>query len=81
MCGRYSNKASKQKLEAFGVDVGEDYDANLNICPTDDVWAFGKNMKAGKIKWGAEGSQGSLVINARSETAFEKPFFKNEMSK
>lgn len=77
MCGRFSNKISKDQLEEIGIEVPQDYDQNINICPTDEVWAFGKSRKLGKIKWGMDGAH-TQVINARSETILERPMFRED---
>jgi putative SOS response-associated peptidase YedK len=79
MCGRFSNKVPKSELKKLGVDVPDEFGHDINICPTDEVWAFGKSRKLGTVRWGIEGSQ-SLVINARSETVQEKVMFRDDFS-
>jgi putative SOS response-associated peptidase YedK len=80
MCGRFSNIIEKRDLSKIHVDVPVDFGNDINISPTDEVWAFGSSMKLGKIRWGMDGTQ-ALVINARSESIMDKTMFRDDFSK
>ena len=89
MCGRYTNKAKKEEIEAeFNVNVGQDYhfEPRYNIAPTQliDVILEAKGERIiNQLKWGLipswakDDSLAAKMINARAETLAEKPSFKN----
>lgn len=92
MCGRYTLLADEiEILEEFGMDRGiENYHPSYNIAPGQDVLAIindGKEKRAGYLRWGLvpawanDEKVGYKMINARSETAHEKPSFKNLMAR
>ncbi|MGP4075339.1 SOS response-associated peptidase [Halobacillus sp. K22] len=92
MCGRYTLFSEEaQIVEEFGINHSiEDYQPRYNIAPGQKVLAIihnGKEKKAGFMYWGLVPSWakdpkiGYKMINARSETAHEKPSFKHLMSK
>lgn len=89
MCGRYSNKAKKEEIEAeFNVTINQDriFHPRYNIAPTQliDVILEAKGERIiNKLKWGLipnwakDDSLAAKMINARAETLTEKPSFKN----
>jgi putative SOS response-associated peptidase YedK len=91
MCGRYTLLADQLEiLDAFGLEHDiNDYHPSYNIAPGQNVLAIihdGKEKRAGYLRWGLVPSWakdekiGYKMINARSETAHEKPSFKRLMS-
>lgn len=91
MCGRYSLSCSAEHLAAhFGLLEAPVHQARYNIAPTQPVLiirADAENQRrlAEHVAWGliprwADDPQiGSRMINARSETAAEKPAFRGSM--
>lgn len=95
MCGRFALYADYEViLERF--DIGQDafgeldYKPSFNISPSQEVAAVvsdGKQNRLGKLKWGLippwakEAKVGYKMINARAETASEKPSFRNAFKK
>lgn len=91
MCGRFTLVASEEEIiEAFNLmDPILDYEISYNIAPGQNVLAIihdGKKKRAGYLRWGLvpcwakDEKIGYKMINARSETAHEKPSFKKLMS-
>ncbi|HKZ33553.1 MAG TPA: SOS response-associated peptidase [Vicinamibacteria bacterium] len=85
MCGRFNQTASGEEVaEAFGLDEAPELAPRYNIAPTQPVAVIGIQPKTGRrglalLTWGliprdALGKERGF-INARSETAFEKPAF------
>ncbi len=86
MCGRFSNSISESKLEKYfsRVRLDELIQASYNICPTDSCLVLKNEMPYvfSKMSWGFlpfGKSDGNVLINARSETIFEKPSFKHNV--
>jgi putative SOS response-associated peptidase YedK len=92
MCGRYRLSRRKQILEErFEADFGEqDWTPRYNIAPTQPVPVL--RQRPGKPKrvlslmrwglipsWTKDASGAAGMINARSETAAEKPAFRDPM--
>jgi putative SOS response-associated peptidase YedK len=91
MCGRFTLKTPAKQLASLFDDLAESFDipqqeSRHNICPTQDVLAVRKhdgNHEAAMLRWGLvpfwakELKIGNRMINARSETVFEKPAFRN----
>lgn len=85
MCGRFTLYSSSEELEnEFGFSFPSIH-PNYNVAPTQDILAIVANQaetKAGLMHWGLvpfwakEKKIGNKMINARSETADEKPAFK-----
>lgn len=88
MCGRYTLTSPSGKLaERFGVDeTSSELSPNYNVAPTQGVAAIlfengGRRLEM--LRWGLvpswakDLSIGSRMINARSETAHEKPSFRS----
>lgn len=91
MCGRYTLLADELEiLEEFGIEREIDnYHPSYNIAPGQKVLAIihdGKRKRAGFLRWGLvpawahDEKIGYKMINARSESAHEKPSFKNLMA-
>ncbi|WP_082235072.1 SOS response-associated peptidase [Halobacillus massiliensis] len=92
MCGRFTLTApEKEILFEFGLhDLPVDYMPRFNIAPGQNIWSIihdGERKRAGLLQWGLippwakDPKIGYKMINARSETAHEKPSFKHSMSK
>ncbi|MHA6252664.1 SOS response-associated peptidase [Oceanobacillus sp. CAU 1775] len=92
MCGRYTLLGDQLDfLDEFGIEEPiADYRESYNVAPGQDVLAVihdGNNKRAGYLRWGLVPSWakdpkiGYKMINARSETAHEKPSFKQLMSR
>ncbi|KHE72699.1 SOS response-associated peptidase [Halobacillus sp. BBL2006] len=92
MCGRFTLFADKAEIEEeFGIPHSlQDYEPRYNIAPGQKVLAVihnGEERRAGYMHWGLVPSWakdpkiGYKIINARSETAHEKPSFKKLMGK
>src|SRR5690625_2091923 len=92
MCGRYTLHAKEEEIiKTFQLtDPILDYEPSYNIAPGQDVLVIihdGKKKRAGYLRWGLVPSWakderiGYKMINARSETAHEKPSFKQLMAR
>ncbi|MFB4168519.1 SOS response-associated peptidase [Virgibacillus sp. JSM 102003] len=92
MCGRYTLLADELEiLKEFDIEQAIDsYQPSYNIAPGQNVLAIihdGNEKRAGYLRWGLVPSWakdekiGYKMINARSETAHEKPSFKNLMAR
>ena len=93
MCGRYASARSVQDLaEAFGIggdDVTNVADPDWNIAPTKQVSVVvdrsGRRvldtMRWGLVpSWASDPSIGSRLINARLETAHQKPAYRDALA-
>ncbi len=87
MCGRYTLKTPVEELaEEFGFEASSvELPPNYNVAPTQEVAAVleeGGERRLELLRWGLIPSWaddpgiGSRMINARSETAPEKPSFR-----
>lgn len=94
MCGRYRLTAKERWLSDYFNLPAEDIEwaARWNIAPTDEVATIRQDRKEpkrifAKMRWGLvpywakDISIGASMINAVSETAAEKPAFKESMKK
>ncbi|WP_422124142.1 SOS response-associated peptidase [Planococcus sp. X10-3] len=95
MCGRFALYADyKVILERFDIEQDsfgeEEYVQSYNIAPSQQVAAVvsdGHKNRLGKLQWGLippwakEAKIGYKMINARAETAAEKPSFRNAFKK
>jgi putative SOS response-associated peptidase YedK len=91
MCGRFTLQYSNEMLaQIFGAKVSQEIKPRYNISPTqkvpvvrtspDDSTIHIDLLKWGLIpSWAKDPSIGSHMINARSETADQKPSFKNSL--
>lgn len=89
MCGRYTLKTDRSKIEKqFGVQDLPEFPPRYNIAPTQDglVVRSGKlpgTRSAARLHWGLipswtkDSSENHGWINARSETAASKPSFRH----
>ncbi|UFU00002.1 SOS response-associated peptidase [Radiobacillus kanasensis] len=91
MCGRFTLHASKEELfDQFELDqLFEEFEPRYNIAPGQRVLAIihdGNKRRAGYLKWGLvpgwakDPKIGYKMINARSESAHQKPSFKQLLS-
>ena len=89
MCGRYGLDGKRIEIEAtFGAKVLVDLEPRYNIAPTTPVLVI-KDSPQGRIgtfhlwglipPWAKDPSIATKLLNARSETAAEKPSFKNAL--
>lgn len=86
MCGRYTLTASAaQVAEQFGLDVAPQLAPRYNIAPTQAVPAIragSQGRELAMLRWGLvpfwakDPAIGAKMINARAETAAEKPAFR-----
>ncbi|MCY3708894.1 MAG: SOS response-associated peptidase [Caldilineaceae bacterium] len=88
MCGRFVLRASPQNLQMlFDLDEAPQTGPRYNIAPTQPVLAVRTNPHGGLREatylnwglipfWAKDPKIGSRMINARSETAAEKPSFR-----
>lgn len=94
MCGRYTLLADELKIsQRFNISQPiKGYKPSYNIAPGQDILAIiydeeKDEKRAGYLKWGLvppwakDKKIGNKMINARSETAHEKPSFKQAMAK
>jgi putative SOS response-associated peptidase YedK len=92
MCGRYRLSRRKQIIEEYfdSAPWGEDWSPRFNIAPTQPIPVIRQNakepvreislMRWGLIpSWARDSSAAARMINARSETASEKPTFRDAM--
>jgi putative SOS response-associated peptidase YedK len=90
MCGRFSLTASPQEVaDALGIEDVGDFPPRYNIAPTQPILVAvigpAGNRVALLVRWGLvpswvkEPKEFTLLINARSETAAEKPAFRSAM--
>lgn len=93
MCGRFSLYADfKVIMDRFNIEETmieeEDYTPSYNVAPSQMVMAVvndGSKNRLGKLKWGLippwakDEKIGYKMINARAETAAEKPSFKKAL--
>ena len=92
MCGRYRLSRRKQIIaEHFDADPFEDdWEPRYNIAPTQPVAIIRQNPKEpvrelSLVRWGLipswskDASSAAKMINARSETATEKPAFRDAL--
>ena len=91
MCGRFNQTASGEEVAfAFGLDEAPELAPRYNIAPTQPVAVIAVQPKTARrglaeLTWGlvprdALGRERGF-INARSETAFEKPAFREAFAR
>ena len=90
MCGRYTLTVNiKTIAEKFGVEPTLETEPRYNVAPTQNVVSIMRNgtthlaeLRWGLIpSWAKDESVGSRMINARAETAAEKPMFRSAFKK
>jgi len=89
MCGRFGlTRPERLDLERFGIRELPPLVPRFNIAPGSDVLVVRQRegaRRADLLRWGLvpswakEPSIGNRLANARSDTAFEKPAFRNGM--
>ncbi|MFK5979780.1 MAG: SOS response-associated peptidase [Rhizobiaceae bacterium] len=90
MCGRYALVESTEAVEAlFNLNNLEQFPPRYNIAPTQPILMIGTDGASQiapiLVRWGLvpawvkEPGEFSLLLNARSESAAEKPSFRNAM--
>lgn len=90
MCSRYSLTISPQALSrAFGRYEGEDFPPRYNIAPSQPVLIVRTSVRGERefqlVRWGLipswakDPGQYGMLVNARAETAAEKPSFRGPM--
>jgi putative SOS response-associated peptidase YedK len=88
MCGRFVLTTTTDQIQqSFGVEDVPSIASRYNIAPTQNVLVIRQNgggsRYAGMLRWGLiphwakDPAIGNKMINARSETAHEKPSFRN----
>ena len=85
MCGRYYIDSD---VEREIYRIAQEIDENMreertgDIYPSQDapvIYGRGDRLRGGKMKWGLTGKDKSLLINARAETALERPTFSDSV--
>ncbi|WP_319583160.1 SOS response-associated peptidase [uncultured Pseudodesulfovibrio sp.] len=82
MCGRFALGIPKKRLEeVFGLAVPDDYAPSYNVAPGTGVLAvegagFTRRLWGLVPPWADDPGVGKRFINARSETVFDKPSFR-----
>jgi putative SOS response-associated peptidase YedK len=88
MCGRYTDtRRDKALLTRMGVMEQTEFLPRYNVAPTQDAWVVARDddgaTRIRKMRWGlipfwAENATiGNKMINAQSETAADRPAFRN----
>ena len=92
MCGRYRLSRRAEVLAAYDAEYeGVDWDAHYNIAPTQNVPVIRQDAKApirraSLMRWGLippwakDSTIGARMINARAETAAQKPAFRESLA-
>ena len=90
MCGRYYIEIDEEELREIAREVERNtrnypeqmtFKTSGEIFPTNVVPVQTGSGEYKLMKWGFSGFQKSVVINAKSETAFQKPLFRESMLK
>ena len=90
MCGRFTLTVDPEQLAAaFGLTTAPDFEPRYNIAPTQNALVItaerpdaAQFMRWGLIpSWAKDAAMGAKLINARSETAAEKPSFRTALKK
>ncbi|MFH0911965.1 MAG: SOS response-associated peptidase [Planctomycetota bacterium] len=88
MCGRFAlSEIPKPLAEVFGLGDVPDIPPRYNIAPTQPVWSLLADPVRGTVlrelvwglvpHWARDRAMGSKLINARAETASQKPAFRD----
>lgn len=91
MCGRYSfsTDTSQLRKQFKNIEVGQNLEINFNVAPTQRAYVITdespdmlQQFRWGLVPfWAKDLKIGSRMINARSETLFEKPAFRTAARK
>lgn len=85
MCGRYYIDSDVEK-EIYRI--AQEIDENMRMERTGDIYPSqeapvlygrGDRLRGGEMKWGLTGKDRKLLINARAETAMERPIFSDSV--
>ena len=89
MCGRFALGIPRVRLEElFSVSLSDDYAPRYNIAPGSEVLSFVApegSVRPAMLRWGLvphwakDASVGFSMINARSESVFDKPAFEQSI--
>jgi len=84
MCGRYTLYTTDELEDRYRVEVSDAIRANYNVAPSQTMPVITqdglKMMRWGLIPpWAKDEKIGYKLINARSETIFEKPMWKKSV--
>jgi putative SOS response-associated peptidase YedK len=87
MCGRFSLGRSRRDIEEeFGASLPEGFRPRYNIAPTQEVLALIEDEQGRRLErfrwglvptWAPDPQRGNKLINARAETLFAKPSFRD----
>lgn len=91
MCGRFTLTPSAEQIEArFGVPLLQPYQPRYNIAPTQEILALISDAQGRHIEslrwgliphWAKDPKIAQKLINARAETLFEKPSFRDAVKR
>jgi putative SOS response-associated peptidase YedK len=91
MCGRCTLTPSAAEIEArFGLPVPAGYTPRYNIAPTQEILALLDDSQGRRLEifrwgliphWAKDAKIAQKLINARAETLFEKPSFRDAAKK
>jgi len=90
MCGRYTVRSIQPVSELFGIALPPEFRPRFNIAPTQDVPVVRSSEGGRRVdllhwglvpRWAEDPSIGNRMINARAETAAEKPAFRDAMKR
>lgn len=91
MCGRFTLTLSEAQLEArFGAPLPAQYKPRYNIAPTQEIFALIVDNQGRRIEhfrwgliphWAKDPKIAQKLINARAETLFEKPSFRDAVTR
>lgn len=92
MCGRFSLNSGPAKIKksiAMDIKIEEDLDISYNIAPTQSAYVITNNepQNLSTLEWGLipywakDAKIGPKLINARSESVFEKPSFRESIKR
>jgi len=86
MCGRYTLYETADLAERFDVEVPEDIQSNYNVAPSQTMPVIVDGTETRHIElmqwglvpaWAKDSKIGSRLINARSESVFDKPVWRH----
>lgn len=85
MCGRFAQGVPRKWVEeTFGFSVPDGYQMRYNVAPLMESLVV-RHESAALLRWGlvphwaADSDMGARLINARSESVFEKPAFRESV--
>ena len=97
MCGRYTVRSIQPVAELFGISLPPQFQPRYNVAPTQDVLVVrasarddvqrvtlrrGDMLRWGLVpSWADDPAVGNRMINARAETAADRPAFRDAMKR